>query len=692
MKMRQKIVYSLVFMLVFSATVGAMASNNNLKQSKVEEPEPLAFTHTILGEFGTATTCVPCKYAHAALKEIYKHKEEWGKPFNYITLVRDKNKHADDRTTELDQFSEPTVFWDGGAREDQGGVDKAWCMGKYNQSLIYCGNRDVADIDLSVDVEWLGAVNRIPEDGETNVHISPTMFWNLTAFNIDVTIDNNEASAYNGHLHVYVTENESSYWVDKFHLPYTFAFLDYAWNEDISISAGGSWQDSLEWDGCDYDNGLIEEEYILFDDVQQDNVMVIASVFDEDTDYSDETIGTLAGVDTYPKTHDVYFGNTSPPPQASWNQSELSFSSGILPWNTTYYWKVVTWDNQDNKAESPIYSFTTRDNHAPNIPSNPFPPNNSNNVPIKLNMSWSGGDSDNDTVYYDVYFGPIFPPNKVESNQTETYYMPGLLQFNTSYYWKIVAWDRYGLSSISENWNFLTQENLPPNMPTDPNPSDGANDVPIQANLSWVGGDPNQGDSITYEIYFEEGNQDPQELIDIVGPYNATQDIIIYDIDEDLVILHTYYWKIISIDSKGLKNEGKVWSFSTGENFPPSKPLISGQKEGKAGEDYEYTFKSVDPEGANVSYYITWGDGSGPGWIGPYPSGEAIVLSYNWSKGTYTIKAKARDQYYQESGETIYKITMPKNKPFVSSFPLLNWLFEQFPNMFPILRYIVGLS
>ena len=31
-----------------------------------------------------------------------------------------------------------------------------------------------------------------------------------------------------------------------------------------------------------------------------------------------------------------------------------------------------------------------------------------------------------------------------------------------------------------------------------------------------------------------------------------------------------------------------------------------------------------------------------------------------------------------------------KNKAFIYNFPLLNWLFERFPNLFPLLRYIVG--
>lgn len=34
----------------------------------------------------------------------------------------------------------------------------------------------------------------------------------------------------------------------------------------------------------------------------------------------------------------------------------------------------------------------------------------------------------------------------------------------------------------------------------------------------------------------------------------------------------------------------------------------------------------------------------------------------------------------------------PKNKSFNYNFPMLNWLFEHFPNVFPIIKYILGLQ
>jgi len=458
----------------------------------------------------------------------------------------------------------------------------------------------------------------------------------------------------------------------------------------------------MEWDGCDYDNDLDEEDpdFEIFDEVYQDNVMVIASVFDSESDKSDETTGTLAGVNTDPKKHDVYFGDETPPPKVISNQTSLSFTpSYILEWNTTYYWKIVTWDKQDNKTESPIFNFTTRDNHAPYIPSNPIPMHNSTEVPIKVNLSWTGGDPDNDTTYYDVYFGLNFPPDKLVNNITNSYYDVGILQFGTRYYWNIVAWDRWGYSSHSENWTFLTQPNRPPNEPSNPQPPDGGKDVPIQANLSWKGGDPNIGDIVSYKIYFEEDNPDPQENIATIGPYNASQKEIIFDIPEDLEILKTYYWKIKSVDSKGLTTEGDVWSFSTGLNYPPSRPTITGDKEGKVGVDYNHTFSSVDPEGSDVSYFVKWDDGTDTGWVGPYPSGQAITLSHNWTtKGTYIISAKAKDQYGQVSQESTYKVTRPKSKQWIylpliqfiyniiQRFPLLEKLLSFFPIFYKILN------
>ena len=125
------------------------------------------------------------------------------------------------------------------------------------------------------------------------------------------------------------------------------------------------------------------------------------------------------------------------------------------------------------------------------------------------------------------------------------------------------------------------------------------------------------------------------------------------------------------------------------ENNPPSKPTITGETNGKFGESYDYTFTSTDPEDQDVWYYIDWGDGEAEEWIGPYLSGQEVVVSHTWEKrGIYTIKAKARDIFEAESDWSYLKVRMPINQQ--TSDSLLIRFLERFPNAFHILRNILG--
>jgi len=104
-----------------------------------------------------------------------------------------------------------------------------------------------------------------------------------------------------------------------------------------------------------------------------------------------------------------------------------------------------------------VYCFGPIGNQPPNVPSNPWPDNHEINVPVTTKLIWSGGDPDGDPVTYDIYLGNVNPPPKVVSNQTGlTYDPPGNLNAYTKYYWKIVAWDNSGASSIGPVWDFTT--------------------------------------------------------------------------------------------------------------------------------------------------------------------------------------------------------------------------------------------
>jgi len=613
------------------------------------------------------------------LKNIYAGS--WH-PFYYISLVCDKNTHAYQRgITELGLTGYPTVFFDGDYKKNVGAGSTPSAQAAYNTSINQCGSRTVADIDLSLDVTWLGPGNPSPEDSATDEDLDVDLSWTNAEMNIDVAIDNNEGSSYDGHLHVYVTEVVSSMeWYDSAGYLYTFPFLDYAFNGDISISAGSTWQYDVDWDGKDYNNGYGDD----FGEITQDNTMVIAAVFNNN-DYVDETAGFIAGTDTDPKTFDVYFGDSTPPPKVSSNQSDMEYDPGELEFDTTYYWQIVVWDDQGSSTSGSIWSFTTRGNDPPNEPSEPNPEDGETDVYINTDLSWTGGDPDGDDVTYDVYFGTSSPPPKVESNQSGTSYNPsGVLDFDTTYYWQIVAWDIFNYSSTGSIWSFTTEANIAPNEPSEPDPEDGATDVYIDDILKWTGGDPNPGDTVTYDVYF--GTSSPPPLVE----EDLTQAVY----DPGTMDLNTmYYWQIVAWDSQDLSTTGPIWHFTTEveSNQPPDEPSIDGPTSGKAGEEYDYTFSVVDPNDDVVYYYIEWGDGNIEEWIGSYDSGEEVIISHSWDEQkTYTIRAKAKDSHDAQSDWTTLEVSMPKNKQSTNSL-FLQFL-QNLIQRFPLLERIFSLS
>ena len=124
----------------------------------------------------------------------------------------------------------------------------------------------------------------------------------------------------------------------------------------------------------------------------------------------------------------------------------------------------------------------------------------------------------------------------------------------------------------------------------------------------------------------------------------------------------------------------------------PDRPMMGGETSGKRGKKYNYTFITTDPDGDEIYYYIDWGDNTSTGWMGPYSSGIAEIQAHKWSKrGTYIIKAKAKDINSEESDWGTLSVTMP----FSYNLPIMNFfdrLLERFPNAFPMLRYLLGFN
>ncbi len=97
--------------------------------------------------------------------------------------------------------------------------------------------------------------------------------------------------------------------------------------------------------------------------------------------------------------------------------------------------------------------------------------------------------------------------------------------------------------------------NNPPNTPTSPSIANGAADVSVNADLGWTGGDPNAGDTVTYDIYLDTNNPPTTRVASGLTSPSFDPGI--------LTCGTTYYWKVVTIDQHGAQTESPVWSFTT---------------------------------------------------------------------------------------------------------------------------------
>ena len=125
------------------------------------------------------------------------------------------------------------------------------------------------------------------------------------------------------------------------------------------------------------------------------------------------------------------------------------------------------------------------------------------------------------------------------------------------------------------------------------------------------------------------------------------------------------------------------------DDEPPKKPEIDGPASGKIGTGYNFTAKTTDPDGENISYFFDWDDGTNSGWTDFVSSGTSVSRLHGWwEKGTYTVRVKARgEKYSRESEWGELAVTLPRDKS-ISSSPLLRFL-ERYPLLNKLINIIV---
>jgi len=215
--------------------------------------------------------------------------------------------------------------------------------------------------------------------------------------------------------------------------------------------------------------------------------------------------------------------------------------------------------------------------------------------------------------------------------------------------------------------------NLPPTFGT-PIPINGSTNNPLNLNWSIPIHDP-EGDTISWSIHSSNG-----QTTTGTSALNGTKSLALA-----LINSTTYIVWVNATDPTGSGQYTSEWfTFSTSVSIPPSLPVIDGLTSGKVGVSYYYNFVAIDPNGDDVYYRIDWDDGSPiTNWIGPYDSGQALIVSHTFSNtDVLVIKCQAKDSYDLMSNWGTLDVTMrvSYNKP-----PLIfgEQLSQRFLNAFP---------
>ena len=146
--------------------------------------------------------------------------------------------------------------------------------------------------------------------------------------------------------------------------------------------------------------------------------------------------------------------------------------------------------------------------------------------------SGSFTDDDQWTIGFEVEVGALANGTVVVNTVTQT-----------------VSFDGTGYTGPYTGIASSTVFNNPPNTPSSPSPADGATGVSVSADLSWAGGDPDAGHSVTYDVYFEADDSTPDVLLcDDVGTPACDPGVLAYDTH--------YYWTVFATDNYGVSTAG----------------------------------------------------------------------------------------------------------------------------------------
>ena len=229
--------------------------------------------------------------------------------------------------------------------------------------------------------------------------------------------------------------------------------------------------------------------------------------------------------------------------------------------------------------------------------------------------------------------------------RTGGFYSLGTFNFDTLA--SVILNDRTGESYLSTMIAFdavkfvpVAAPNTPPYTPSNPSPANHATGQSIYTDLDWTGGDPDAGDTVTYDVYFGTSTR-PLKV-------STAQSETTYD-PGTLNSNMKYYWRIVATDNHGASTTGPLWDFTTGSTLTCAIEL---RKDGaeideiEVGESFDiYVRDSTDDSG--ISEVCFSSDDSQDGIL----TGEWTAW-YDWdtSSGDWDAETKIKKLSFDTGG------------------------------------------
>jgi len=254
--------------------------------------------------------------------------------------------------------------------------------------------------------------------------------------------------------------------------------------------------------------------------------------------------------DVFDASHDssFYQGNqTSTSYMAGF--SGFAYPDGLLP-GVTYYWRIDEVNDADPNSpwKGDVWSFSI----PPKKAYNPDPADGTEILGLdNVKLNWTAGYQ---AILHTVYIGNDYD-EVIDAvggmMQNTTIYNAKKLDAEKVYYWRVDEFDAVGTHK-GEVWTFTT-----PGAVGNPQPANGATDVPMATILSWTAAD----NSASHQVYLGQ-NRDIVCSAGTGSPeYKGSKALGDESYDPGLLELGTtYYWRVDEVYN-GNPVKGPVWGF-----------------------------------------------------------------------------------------------------------------------------------